>query len=124
MAVATYADVATALGRSIDTSDEQDQVEHWLTGIELVISQRLGDVTLLDQTALLFVESEAGAALVRNAGVAESSITVSVDDASVTKRYDDASDYADFITTAWWTLLGAKPPKAVSMSVGGGYLLR
>jgi hypothetical protein len=60
---------------------------------------------------------------VRNSGTPESSITVSVDDGSVTRRFD-SSDYDEAITDAWWTLLGAKPPKAVSMSVTGGYLLR
>lgn len=123
MAVATYQDVAVALGRPISDSDQQAQVEHWLTGVELAITQRLGNVASLDQDALLFVESEAVAALVRHSGVAESSITVAVDDGSVTRRYESA-DYANSITDAWWALLGSVKPTAVSMRVGGGYLLR
>jgi hypothetical protein len=123
VAAVTFEDVAVALGRPLSEPDEIRQVEHWLTGVELAISQRLGDVSLLDQAALTYVEAEAVAALVRNSGTPESSITVSVDDGSVTRRFD-SSDYDEVITDAWWTLLGAKPPKAVSMSVTSGYLLR
>ena len=124
MTAATYLDVAVALGRPIpDEGYQRDQVDHWLAGVEMTIAQRLGDVSLLGQAALVFVESEAVAALVRTAGIPESSITVSVDDGSVTRRYESA-DYDALITDAWWTMLGRKPPKAVSMSVTGGYLLR
>lgn len=125
MAVATYEDVSVALGRPISDTDQQAQVEHWLTGIELVITQRLGDVSLLDQAALLFVESEAVASMVRQSGTPESSITVSVDDGSVTRRFDgDSADYTDFITTVWWGMLGRVRPRATSMTVGGGYMLQ
>lgn len=123
MAVASYQDVATALGRPIDSADEIAQVEHWLTGVELVISQRLGDVSLLDPDAVIFVEAEAVAAKVRHSGTPESSITVSVDDGAVTRRYED-SDYAELISDAWWDLLGGHKPRAVSMGVSGGWMLK
>lgn len=106
MAVATSDDVAVALGRPISTSgtpSEEDQVNYWLDGIELLIRSRLGDVSLLDQDVLKYVEVEAAAEKARRNGRAESSITVSVDDGSVTRRYDTVS--ADDITGAWWNLL-------------------
>lgn len=104
MAVATYVDVEVALGRPISTVAERAQVEWWLTGVEMVIRARLGDIALLDQEIVKYVEVEAVAAKVRRHGTAESSITVSVDDGSVTRRYENPVDAAD-ITGAWWELL-------------------
>lgn len=104
MTVATYQDVGVALGRSITDTAEQDQINHWLTGIELVIGVCLGDVTQLDQAALKYVEAEAVAEKARRRGRAESSITVSVDDGSVTRRYDQPASAND-ITDEWWALL-------------------
>lgn len=104
MAVATYADVSVALGRPISDAAEQAQVTWWLDGVELFITARLGDVSLLDQTTLKYVEVEAVVAKVQRAGRAESSITVSVDDGSVTRRYDNAVTASD-ITDEWWHLL-------------------
>lgn len=124
MAVTTYEDVAVALGRPISTSAEQDQVSWWLNAVELIIGQRLGDVALLDQALLKLVEVEVVAEKVRHSGTEESSITVAVDDGSVTRRYESTiSD--DDIADRWWDLLmGRRRAKAVSMTVSGGYLLR
>lgn len=104
MAVATYAEVAVALGRPISDAAEQAQVEWWLDGVELFIVARLGDVTLLDQTVVKYVEVEAVVAKIQRAGRSESSITVAVDDGSVTRRYESAVTASD-ITDEWWTLL-------------------
>lgn len=104
MAVATFEDVAVALGRPISEQAEQDQVEWWLRGAEMVIRGRLGDVALLDQEALLYVEGEAVADKVRRGARTESSITVAVDDGSVTRHYDSPMT-ADDITDQWWNLL-------------------
>ncbi len=104
MAVATYEDVAVALGRPISTAAEQAQVEWWLTGIEHVITARLGDLAELDQDVLLYVEVEAAVAKVNRAGRSESSVTVAVDDGSVTRRYEggvSAQDVSDLL----WDLL-------------------
>lgn len=119
MAVASADDVAVTLGRSL-TSAEEEQVEWWLTGLELVLTNRLGDLTALDQAALAFVEVEVIAQKVRRAGTLESSITVSVDDGSVTRRYDNPVADGD-ITAEWWALLGYRPTKARSMRLGSGW---
>lgn len=104
MAVATYADVAVALGRPISDPDQQAQVEWWLDGVELFITARLGDVTALPETVVKYVEVEAVVAKIQRAGRSESSITVAVDDGSVTRRYENAVTASD-ITDEWWTLL-------------------
>ena len=119
MAVATYADVAVALGRSISTGTEQDQVEWWLNGVELFITARLGDVTALDETTVKYVEVEAVAAKIQRAGRSESSVTVSVDDGSVTRRYENAVTASD-ITDEWWNLLDPDTNSA-SASIRPGF---
>jgi hypothetical protein len=104
MAVATYEDVAVALGRPISTEAEQAQVEWWLSGVELFIVARLGPVAELDQDAVRYVEVEAVVAKINRAGREESSITVAVDDGNVTRRYENAVTAGD-ITDEWWNLL-------------------
>lgn len=101
---ATYEDVGIALGRPITDTAEQQQINYWLTGIELTIKARYRDLSQLDQAALKYVETEAVAAKVRRHGTRESSITVSVDDGSVTRRYDTPATAED-ITDEWWNLL-------------------
>lgn len=104
MAVATYQDVEVPLGRPISTAAEQAQVEWWLNGVELFIVARLGPVADLDQDTVKYVEAEAVAAKVRRQGTLESSVTVSVDDGSVTRRYENTVTAGD-ITEDWWRLL-------------------
>jgi len=104
MSVATHGDVAVALGRPISTQAEQDQVDWWLGGVELFITARLGDMAELDETVVKYVEVEAVVAKIQRAGRSESSITVAVDDGSVTRRYENAVTASD-ITDEWWQLL-------------------
>ena len=104
MAVATWQDVQVALGRPISTEAEQGQVGWWLDGVELFITARLGDVADLPETVVKYVEVEAVLAKVQRAGRNESSITVQVDDGSVTRRYENAVTASD-ITDEWWQLL-------------------
>jgi len=104
MTVATYADVEVSLGRSISIQSERLQVEWWLQGIEHIIAGRLGDVSALDQDVLKYVEVEAAVAKVNRNGRGESSVTVSVDDGTVTRRYENQVSAGD-ITDAWWHLL-------------------
>lgn len=119
MAVATYADVAVALGRPISTPAEQDQVEWWLNGVELFIVARLGPVADLDETVVRYVEVEAVVAKIQRAGRSESSITVAVDDGSVTRRYENAVTASD-ITDEWWNLLDPAD-NAASASIRPGF---
>ena len=106
MAVATHTDVGVALRRTISDPAEQAQVERWLTGVELLIQSRLGPVGALDVETVKYVEAEVVAEKVRRAGRTESSITVSADDGSVTRRYDNrvtSGDVADDL----WALFGS-----------------
>lgn len=119
MAVATYADVAVSLGRPISTVAEQEQVEWWLDGVELFIVARLGPVADLDQTTVRYVEVEAVVAKIQRAGRSESSVTVSVDDGSVTRRYENAVTASD-ITDEWWNLLEPES-NAASSSIRPGF---
>jgi hypothetical protein len=103
VAVATYGDVEVSLGRPISTAAEQQQVEWWLTGLEHVLAHRLGDLSELDQDVLLYVEVEAAVAKILRRDNRETSVTVSVDDGSVTRRYEAAS--AGDVMDEWWALL-------------------
>lgn len=93
--VATWQNVAVAVRRpsSSFTPDEQAQINYWLAGVEL------------DQDTVRYVETEVVAEKVRRAGRAESSVTVTVDDATVTRRYD--SVHASDITAELWALFGS-----------------
>lgn len=129
MTTATWQDVATALGRPASdlTTAEQEQLSWWLEGAELLIASRLGPLAALDQNALKYVEAEAVAEKKRGteARVGESSVTVAVDDGSVTKRYEKTPVLDSDISDDWWDMLrGQRRPRAKSMRVGGGYLLR
>lgn len=106
MAVATWEDVAVALGRpsSDFNADQQAQMTYWLNGAEIIVRGRLGDLALLDQDVLKYVETEVVAAKVRSIrDDGASSISVSVDDGTVTRRYESVTS-ADF-TGEFWTLL-------------------
>lgn len=99
------ADVALTLGRSTpaDDSTEFSQWALWISDAETVISERLGDITLLDQGVLSYVVREAVALKVKRPDAA-SSTTVSVDDGTVTKRYERAAG-AIIILDEWWQML-------------------
>lgn len=66
MAVATYTDVGVALGRPITDTNEQAQIDWWISSAELQIKARLGDLNLLDQDVLKYVVVEAVAAKAQN----------------------------------------------------------
>lgn len=104
MAVATYEDVAVAIGRPISSEAERAQVGYWLNGVELYIKARFGDVTALDQDSVKFVETEAVVAKMGRLASRETSITVAVDDSNVTRRFENAVSASD-ITDEWWDLL-------------------
>jgi hypothetical protein len=66
MAIATWQDVQTALGRPISDTDEQPAPSGGSTGAEIQIRARLGDVALLDQATVRYIEAEAVAARMSN----------------------------------------------------------
>lgn len=99
MAVATFEDVAVALGRPIAEVAEQQQVTYWLNGAEMVIASRLGDVSLLDQDVLTYVEVEAVVAKMLNPSGFQSE---TVDD--YTYRFG-AETRRVTILDEWWELL-------------------
>lgn len=111
MAVATVNDVATSLGRPITDTTEVAQVEQWLADAELLIRLRLGDVTLLDQDALAFVEREAVVLKMRNP---EGYSSESIDD--YTYRWGRDSGRVT-ITDEWWEMLSPE-------TEGGAFTIR
>ena len=106
MAVATVSDVATSLGRPITSALEMDQVQLWLDDAEMQVRLRLGDVTVLDQQALRYVEREAVALKARNP---EGKRSESVDDYSYQLNTDTARGQV-LILDDWWEMLA--PDKA------------
>lgn len=117
MSAATYADVAVPLGRDIATEAEQNQINWWLDGAERIIRSRLGDVSLLDQGDLVYVEAEVVAEKVRRNGREESSTTVVLDDGTVTRRYENQISAGD-ITDEWWDMLAGTGSRRSSSRMG------
>lgn len=103
MALATWQDVAVAIGRpSSDLNAEQQaQITYWLNGAELVIKSRLGAIADLDANTVKYVETEVVAEKLRRSLREESSITVAVDDGSVTRRYENRITSEDFAADLW-----------------------
>lgn len=99
MAVATYEDVAVALGRPISDVTEQGQVTYWLDAVELQIKARLGDITALDQDVLKYVEVEAVATKMQNPNGYQSE---TIDD--YTYRFGTETRRVT-ILSEWWDLL-------------------
>ena len=95
----TYSDVAVALGRPITDTNEQAQIDWWISSAELQIKARLGDLALLDQDALKFVVVEAVAAKAQNP---EGAMSETVDD--YTYRLPAESRRVT-ILDEWWRLL-------------------
>lgn len=108
MTVATWQDVAVALGRptSAFNTEQQAQIGHWLNGVELLIVGRLGAVEQLDVATVKYVEAEAVAEKVRRGGEGgASSVSVSVDDATVTRRWENTPVSSSDIWDELWSML-------------------
>ena len=114
MAVATYEDVAIAIGRPISDSTEQAQVGYWLNSVELQVRARLGDVAALDQDILKYVETEAVAAKMQNPNGYQSE---TIDD--YTYRYGNETRRVQ-ILDEWWQMLDPDSG-AASASVRPGF---
>lgn len=107
----TADDVAETLGRPVPAtgSTESKQWSLWIGDAERLIARRFRPLplTALDQDDLDYVIREAVALRVRNPDPV-SSTTVSVDDGSVTRRYERASGQIA-ILPEWWDLLTPAP---------------
>lgn len=99
MAVATFENVATAIGRPITDTAEQGQVTYWLDSVELQIKSRLGDVADLDQDIVRYVEVEAVATKMVNPNGYQSE---TIDD--YTYRFGTETRRVQ-ILDEWWDLL-------------------
>lgn len=94
----TADDVVVTIGRTL-SSTEEEQVEQWLTDVETIIFARLGDLTLLNQDVLGFVEREAVAARLRNPDGVQSE---KIDDYAYTMP---ANSRRITILDEWWDML-------------------
>lgn len=101
----TPATVAVALGRATpeQESTEFAQWSMWISDALMLIGDRLGDVTELDQAKLDYVVREAVAAQVRRPDDA-TSVDVAVDDGRVSKTYRTSAGRVS-IRDEWWELL-------------------
>lgn len=97
--------IAVALGRTAPAtgSPEAAQWELWIGDALMLIEARLGDTTLLDQTALDYVVREAVVAHLRNPDDA-TQVQVQVDDANVSRSYRSSRGRVT-ILDEWWSLL-------------------
>lgn len=111
MAYATIADVAKTLGRPIDDSYEIDQVNDWILDTELVIKERLGDLSTLDPDTLRSVIKEAVARRVKNP---DGKANERIDDYSYS-LVEDAKKVGIWITDEEWARLA---PTTVATGVG------
>lgn len=100
-AIASYIDVESSLGRPLSNT-ERNRVDWWLTGAELLLKARLGDVSLLDQNAVRYVEAEAVAARVGNP---DNYTSETIDD--YTYRYGSETR-GIVIRDEWWAMLSPK----------------
>lgn len=100
MIAATVVDVEASLGRTL-TDEETVQAAVWLDDAEMQIRLRLGDVSLLDQQALAYVEREAVVLKLRNPDGKQQE---AIDDYSY-RRYDANARGQVYITQDWWNLL-------------------
>lgn len=108
MALASISDVTTTLGRPLTSTLEGDQIQQWLNNAEMQIRLRLGDVSLLDPEAVIYVETEAVALKVKNPDGKKSE---GIDDYNY-GRYEDAAKGQIVILDEWWSLLSSSPARA------------
>ena len=91
-------DIETALGRTL-TDAEQAQAVQWIADARLIIGNRLGDLSLLDQPTLDYVTREAVVSRFRNP---EGYQSESIDD--YTYRHGSETRRVT-ILPEWWSLL-------------------
>lgn len=117
----TVSDIATEAGRTLTTA-ESAQVQQWITDAELLINERLGPDRMLDLSMSLYAYVVRQAVLRRldKAMVGgASSKTVSIDDGSVTTRFDEPGGSRRWwFLDEWWELLSATTAGAFSTRPG------
>lgn len=105
----TPADIAHTLGRSTPpsaTSTTYKQWSLWIDDARRIIKNRLGNLDALDQDDLDYVVREAVAEKTRNVRAdGTTSKTVTVDDGTVTKRWEDGKPTTITILDEWWDML-------------------
>lgn len=104
----TPAEIAVDLGRPTPSASslQYRQWNLWIGDARRLISNRLGDLSLLNQDDLDFVVRKAVVAAARaGANDGATSKTVAVDDGTVTKRWENGVQTDVAITDAWWDLL-------------------
>lgn len=99
-----WEDVQDTIGRPLTTA-EQKQVELWIADAEVLITAELGAEVQIDRPVLEMVVREAVALRLRrpDGDGGPSSITVTADDGSVTRRYgENDPEGAGDATKVWW----------------------
>ena len=110
MSTVTYFDIEGTLGRPLSIT-EQAQAVLWITDAEMLVSAALGALDALDADRLAYVVRESVADRFR-AGISggAESVSVSVDDSTVTRRYasDRGSADGDWLIDGWLSLLSKR----------------
>lgn len=98
-------DIAVALGRSLSDLDqtEIDRWSMWIDEARLLIEDRLGDLSLLNQAKLDYVTRLAVVDMVRNPDNM-TQVDVTVDGMGVSKRYTTSAGRVT-ILDGWWKML-------------------
>lgn len=101
----TVEDITIALGEDVPAvgSATYAQWQMWIADARMLIQARLGDLDALDQEILDYVVREAVVAQIRRPDDA-TTVSVSVDDGSVSKQYRTSRGRVT-ILDEWWTLL-------------------
>ena len=116
MPYASPADVEANVGRSL-TAAETAQVAKWIEWAEAAILRRMGDLALLDSMTVNMVITEA---VTRRLRMPEpvSQVSVTVDDATVSRSYARSSGLVE-ILPEWWAALGWHEGGAFSVTPYG-----
>lgn len=128
MAYATIADVSTRLGRPLSGTAETDQVAAWLDDVEALIAARFTRLGLVFATevaagapsvgTVVRIEADAVIRRMANPLPGRTSTTRSVDDASVTDRWEATSAGGWLVDSDWNDLLPVSSGAAFSTRPG------
>lgn len=128
MAYANISDVEARLGRPISAATEIAQVNAWLSDVESQISARFRRFGLVlseqiaagnpDLATVVRVEASVVVRRVQNPEPGRTSTTRSVDDASVTDRWETGGSPWDLTESDWFDLLPASSSGAFSTRPG------